>query len=83
MARSRNRRTTGPERDDAKLDNVATGVENLTKTFTGDKIDNLLGPFTDFLKANREPLTASIANLQAISTQINERAGNGGQTDLR
>src|SRR5262249_47524974 len=53
-----------------KLNNVATGVENLTKSFTGDRIDNLLGPLTDFLKANRAPLTASIANLQAVSTQI-------------
>jgi len=53
-----------------KLDNVASGVENLTKSFTGDKIDNLLGPFTDFLKANRVPLTAAIANLQAVSSQI-------------
>jgi phospholipid/cholesterol/gamma-HCH transport system substrate-binding protein len=63
----------------AKLDNIATGVENVTKTFTGDKIDNLLGPFTDFLKANREPLTASIANLQAISTQIKNGQGTVGK----
>src|SRR5215471_9866939 len=59
----------------AKLDNVATGVENLTKSFTGDKIDNLLGPFTDFLKANRVPLTTAIANLQAVSSEI--AAGKG------
>jgi phospholipid/cholesterol/gamma-HCH transport system substrate-binding protein len=59
----------------AKIDNVATGVENLTKSFTGDKIDNLLGPFTDFMKANRGPLTATIANLQAVSSQI--AAGKG------
>jgi phospholipid/cholesterol/gamma-HCH transport system substrate-binding protein len=41
----------------AKVDNVAKNVENLTKSFTGDKIDNLLGPFTDFLKqtAGRSP----------------------------
>ena len=58
-----------------KLDNVATGVENLTKSFTGDKIDNLLGPFTDFLKANQAPLTATIDNVQAISSQISK--GNG------
>jgi phospholipid/cholesterol/gamma-HCH transport system substrate-binding protein len=51
-----------------KIDNVATGVEKLTSSFTGDKIDNLLGPFTDFLKANREPLTMAIANFQSIST---------------
>lgn len=63
----------------AKIDNVATGVENLTKSFTGDKIDNLLGPFTDFLRANREPLTATIANLRAVSAQIAEGKGTVGK----
>src|SRR5436190_16172853 len=63
----------------AKLDNVATGVENLTKSFTGDKIDNLLGPFTDFLKANRVPLTATIANFQAVSSQIASGKGTAGK----
>src|SRR5579859_4561281 len=63
----------------AKIDNVATGVENLTKSFTGDKIDNLLGPFTDFLKANRAPLTATIANLQAVSGQIASGKGTVGK----
>ena len=62
-----------------KLDNVATGVENLTKSFTGDKIDNLLGPFTDFIKQNNGPLTATIANLQAISAQIAEGKGTVGK----
>lgn len=59
----------------AKLDNVASGVENLTKSFTGDKIDNLLGPFTDFLKQNQQPLTASIANLKVISDNIAQGRG--------
>src|SRR5258707_534132 len=63
----------------AKLDNVASGVENLTKSFTGDKIDNLLGPFTDFLKANRVPLTAAIANFQAVSSQIAQGKGTVGK----
>ena len=62
-----------------RLDNVAAGVENLTKSFTGDKIDNLLGPFTDFLKANREPLTATFANMQAISGQISKGQGTVGK----
>jgi phospholipid/cholesterol/gamma-HCH transport system substrate-binding protein len=62
-----------------KLDNVATGVEKLTSSFTGDKIDNLLGPFTDFLKANREPLTLAIANFQSISTQISQGKGTVGK----
>jgi len=63
----------------AKIDNVATGVENLTKSFTGEKIDNLLGPFTDFLRANREPLTAMIANMRAVSAQISSGKGSVGK----
>ena len=62
-----------------KIDNVASGVENLTRSFTGDKIDNLLGPFTDFIKANRTPLTVAIANLQSISTQIAQGQGSVGK----
>ncbi|HYG24956.1 MAG TPA: MlaD family protein [Verrucomicrobiae bacterium] len=62
-----------------KLDNVASGVENLTRSFTGDKIDNLLGPFTDFLKANQVPLTMTIANLQNISAQISRGEGTIGK----
>jgi phospholipid/cholesterol/gamma-HCH transport system substrate-binding protein len=62
-----------------KIDNVATGVEKLTSSFTGDKIENLLGPFTDFLKANREPLTATIANFQSISTEISHGKGTVGK----
>jgi ABC-type transport system involved in resistance to organic solvents, periplasmic component len=62
-----------------KLDNVASGVENLTRSFTGDKIDNLLGPFTDFLKANQVPLTMTIANIQSISSQISKGEGTVGK----
>ncbi len=60
-----------------KLDSVASGVENLTKSFTGDKIDNLLGPFTDFLKANREPLTGTISNLQSITANLSFQISEG------
>jgi phospholipid/cholesterol/gamma-HCH transport system substrate-binding protein len=62
-----------------RLEKVAIGVENLTKSFTGDKIDNLLGPFTDFLKANQEPLTATIANIRSISSQISKGKGSVGK----
>ena len=63
----------------AKLDNVATGVENLTKSFSGDTIDNLFGPFTAFLKQNQEPLTASIANLRSVSAKIASGEGSVGK----
>jgi phospholipid/cholesterol/gamma-HCH transport system substrate-binding protein len=62
-----------------KLDDVATGVQNLTKSFTGDKIDNLLGPFTDFMRQNNPRLTAIIGNFQAISSQVAEGKGTVGK----
>jgi phospholipid/cholesterol/gamma-HCH transport system substrate-binding protein len=63
----------------AKLDNVATGVENITKSFTGINIQELLGPLLAFVKDNREPLTATIANLQSVSTQVAEGKGTVGK----
>ena len=59
----------------AKLDSAAGGIQNLTKTFSGDKLDNILGPLTDFVKQNSAPITASIANVKNISSQI--AAGQG------
>lgn len=63
----------------AKLDNVATGVEKLTSSFTGDKIDNIFGPLMGFMKDNREPLTAAIANLKSVSDQIATGKGSVGK----
>lgn len=62
-----------------KLDNVASGVENLTKSLTGDTIENLVGPLTDFIKQNTGPLTATIANMRAMSAQIAEGKGTVGK----
>ncbi len=59
----------------AKLDNAAAGIQNITKVFSGDKIDNLMGPLTDFFKQNSAPITATIANVKNISSQI--AAGQG------
>lgn len=63
----------------AKLDEAAGGVQNLTKSFTGDKIDNLLGPFTDFMRQNNTRLTAIIANIQGVTSQINSGKGTVGK----
>lgn len=62
-----------------KIDHVATGVENLTKSFTGEKIENLIGPLTDFIKANQVPLTAAIANMESVSKQIASGKGTVGK----
>jgi phospholipid/cholesterol/gamma-HCH transport system substrate-binding protein len=60
-----------------KIDNVASGVENLTKSFTGFKIDTLVGPLRDFITANKDPLTATISNVQAISFEISSQVSQG------
>lgn len=58
-----------------KLQNVAEGVEGLTKNFSGENFSNLLGPFTDFLKENSPRLSAILGNMQTISTRV--AAGQG------
>jgi|SRR5438128_2779744 len=63
----------------AKLDSVATGVDNLTKSFSGDTIQNLLGPFSDFVKENNPRLTAMFSNMRTISAQIAEGKGTLGK----
>jgi phospholipid/cholesterol/gamma-HCH transport system substrate-binding protein len=62
-----------------KIDNVATGVENLTRSFTGVKIDQLLGPLISFVQDSKGPLTTTISNLQAVSTQVREGKGTVGR----
>jgi phospholipid/cholesterol/gamma-HCH transport system substrate-binding protein len=60
-----------------KIDSVASGVENLTKSFTGFRIDTLVGPLRDFITANKEPLTATISNVQALSFEISSQVSQG------
>lgn len=63
----------------AKLDNVAAGVESMTKSMGGENFSNLLGPFTDFLKENKDRLGSVIRNMQTISGQIAEGKGTVGR----
>jgi phospholipid/cholesterol/gamma-HCH transport system substrate-binding protein len=58
-----------------KLDNAAGGIAKVANSFSGDKIDNVLGPLTDFFKQNSGGLTATIANIKNVSSQI--AAGQG------
>lgn len=62
-----------------RLDNVAVGVENLTKSFSGDKIDNILGPLTDFFKQNNAQVSATLTNFKTITSQIAEGKGTIGR----
>lgn len=62
-----------------KLDNVATGIENVTKSFSGDSIQNVLGPLTDFMKQNNEKLGAIFGNLQVVSKNMADGKGTLGR----
>jgi phospholipid/cholesterol/gamma-HCH transport system substrate-binding protein len=62
-----------------KLDNVATGVENLTKSFSGEQIDKLLGPLTELVKNNQSNVTATLDNARVISDRIVQGQGTVGR----
>jgi phospholipid/cholesterol/gamma-HCH transport system substrate-binding protein len=62
-----------------KLDDVATGVQNLTKSFSGESIEKLIGPLTDFVKHNDVALTATIGNMKTVSDKIARGEGTVGR----
>lgn len=66
-----------------KLDHAAAGVEKLAQSFSGDSIQNILGPMTDFLKdfkENKSPkITAILGNLQSVSDRIAKGEGTIGK----
>jgi phospholipid/cholesterol/gamma-HCH transport system substrate-binding protein len=63
----------------SKINDVAIGVDNFTRSFTGIKLDKLVGPLMDFIEANRAPLTAAISNLQSVSSQLAQGKGTMGK----
>ncbi len=58
-----------------KLENVASGVEGLTKSFSAENMSTLLGPLTDFMKQNSTNINLIMANTRDITGQI--AAGKG------
>jgi phospholipid/cholesterol/gamma-HCH transport system substrate-binding protein len=62
-----------------KLNDAAAGIQNAMRGFTGDTINNLLGPLTDLIKQNSGHLTASIGNIQDITAQIASGQGTIGK----
>jgi hypothetical protein len=63
----------------AKLNDAATGIQNLAKSFTGDTINNLLGPLTDFVKQNSGNISGAISNIENITGQIASGQGTVGK----
>jgi phospholipid/cholesterol/gamma-HCH transport system substrate-binding protein len=63
----------------AKLDKATSGIENLTKSFTPDTINNLFGPLTDLVKQNSSHIGSSISNIDNITGQIASGQGTVGK----
>ncbi len=53
-----------------RLDTVTSGVENITKSFSGDTIQNIAGPLVDFFKQNNPRFNDIFENLRIASAQI-------------
>ena len=62
-----------------KMESVAGGVENMTKTFSGDSFADLLAPLSDFVRENSPRLTKAIENLESISDTIAQGEGTVGK----
>jgi phospholipid/cholesterol/gamma-HCH transport system substrate-binding protein len=63
----------------SKLDNVAGGVENITKSLTGLKIQELIGPLTDMLRENQPRISDILANFRTVSADIADGRGTIGK----
>ncbi len=62
-----------------KLENVASGIEGLTKNFSLDSLSTMFGPLTDFVKQNGPALTAVIGNMKSVSEQVASGQGTVGR----
>ena len=63
----------------SKLENVATGVEELTRSFSPEKLSGLLGPLTDFMKQNTNNLSTILYNTRFVTDQIVQGKGTVGK----
>jgi len=62
------------------MNNLAGGIEAVTDSFKGVKIDSIVGPMSAFLKANTNRMYNIVGNMESISGQLAE--GNGTVSQL-
>jgi phospholipid/cholesterol/gamma-HCH transport system substrate-binding protein len=62
-----------------KLENVAGGIEGLTKSFTPESLAPLFGPITDFMKNNATNLSSILDNTRMITEQVQHGRGTVGR----
>jgi phospholipid/cholesterol/gamma-HCH transport system substrate-binding protein len=59
----------------ARLDGVAKGIEDVTKSINPTGLQDILGPVSDFMRDNTGKLGAIFGNVEVISAQIAEGKG--------
>jgi len=62
-----------------RIDSVAVGVENITKTFSGDSLGDLLTPLSDFVRETKPQLTNIFSNIDTVTTSLAEGKGTLGR----
>lgn len=70
--------TEQPDLNDlmARLETAASGIDAMARNFSAE---NILGPVNELVKQNSSNVTATVANLRTISTQIAEGRGTIGK----
>ena len=63
----------------AKLEGVADGVKNMTKSFSGEEFTKLLGPMTDMIKDNQPRIASILSNIDSMTTGMNKGEGTMGR----
>jgi phospholipid/cholesterol/gamma-HCH transport system substrate-binding protein len=63
----------------AKLDRAAAGIERFGNSFSGEKLDNLVGPLIDFVKQNGGNIGGAISNIENITAHISSGEGTVGK----
>ena len=54
----------------SKLESAADGMQNMTKSFSGEEFTKLLGPMTDMIKDNQPRIASILSNLDSVTTGI-------------
>jgi phospholipid/cholesterol/gamma-HCH transport system substrate-binding protein len=63
----------------AKLETAADGMQNMTKSFSGEEFTKLLGPMTDMIKDNQPRIASILSNIDSMTTGMNQGQGTMGR----
>ena len=63
----------------SKLESAADGMQNMTKSFSGEEFTKLLGPMTDMIKDNQPRIASILSNIDSMTTVMNKGEGTLGR----